>query len=187
MNTVYRKLHRGIVGGGLLALAIGLAPLAAGGAEEASFEQRWHETIELVRDRFPDVKQMPTQKLARLLRSDTDILLIDTREPDEYAVSHLQGAHLATNIRDTLKVIESAPQDNPIVVLYCSVGYRSSKIAQRLERMGIKHVFNLEGSLFQWANEGRALHRGADRVRSVHPFDKDWGRLLLDEYHSTTD
>ncbi len=183
MNTICQKLNRGIAAIVILTLAACLAPLADGNAGDASFKQRWLETIELVRDRFPDAKQMSTQELAQLLRNDARILIIDTREPDEYAVSHLQGAHLATNIGDALKVIESTSQDDPIVVVYCSVGYRSSKIAQRLERMGVRQVFNLEGSLFQWANEGRALHRGAEQVQSVHPYDKDWGKLLLDEYN----
>ncbi len=36
-------------------------------------------------------------------------------------------------------------------------------------------VLNLEGGLFQWANEGRPLAGGAT---GVHPFNSFWGRGL---------
>ena len=47
----------------------------------------------------------------------------------------------------------------------------------------MKNVFNLEGSLFKWANEGRPVYRGSERVQEVHPFDEDWGELLDESLH----
>ena len=71
------------------------------------------------------------------------------------------------------------PKDSEhTVVVYCSVGYRSSQLAQELRRQGFENVFNLEGSLFQWANEGRPLYRGKERAYRAHPYDEEWGQLL---------
>ena len=39
-------------------------------------------------------------------------------------------------------------------------------------------VYNLEGSIFRWANEDRPLYRGDVAVRQVHPFDESWAALL---------
>jgi len=47
-----------------------------------------------------------------------------------------------------------------------------------MQRAGVANVFNLTGSIFRWANEGRPLRSGDERVQAVHPFDEDWGRLL---------
>ena len=67
---------------------------------------------------------------------------------------------------------------NALLSWYCSVGYRSSRLAEELRARGFENVFNLEGSLFQWANEGRPLYRGEERVDQAHPYDEEWGQLL---------
>ena len=64
------------------------------------------------------------------------------------------------------------------VVAYCSVGYRSARLAAALRDRGLADVHNLEGSIFRWANEDRPLFRGDTPVRRVHPFDETWGVLL---------
>ena len=67
-----------------------------------------------------------------------------------------------------------------LVVCYCSVGYRSSLVAQRLYRHYKEQektcppLHNLEGGLFQWANEGRPLAIS----NTVHPYSSAWGKLL---------
>lgn len=153
-----------------------LAALAAA-AQPPTEEDRWEQTLRLVRETFPDVPQMSTDRLAGLLAKGDDVVLLDARSEEEFETSHLQGASRAENIRSARDILE-ARSEKPIVVVYCSVGYRSSRLAQQLRSRGIENVFNLEGSLFKWANEGRPVHRGRQQVRFVHPFDEDWGELL---------
>ncbi|MBK7701286.1 MAG: rhodanese-like domain-containing protein [Saprospiraceae bacterium] len=43
---------------------------------------------------------------------------------------------------------------NKKIIVYCSVGYRSEKIATQLRKKGYKQVWNLYGSLFEWVNAG---------------------------------
>ena len=71
-------------------------------------------------------------------------------------------------------------RDAPIVT-YCAVGYRSGVMAQRLRAAGYTRVQNLEGSIFQWANEHRPLVPDGERVTRVHPFSTARGRLLAPE------
>ena len=110
------------------------------------------------------------------------MVLLDARSEEEFETSHLQDAVRATNVREARTVLEER-DEKPIIVVYCSVGYRSSRLAQQLRARGIGNVFNLEGSLFQWANEGRPVYRDSERVRPVHPFDDDWGELLRGDLH----
>ena len=139
----------------------------------------WQRTLRLVREAFPEVPQMSTQQLAAMRADDTgpDIVLLDARSEAEFDVSHLPRAVLANNTRTALEAIEASDPARTVVV-YCSVGYRSSRLAEKLQARGIENVFNLEGSLFRWANEGRPLHRGEDRVYEAHPYDEEWGQLL---------
>ena len=143
----------------------------------------WQDTLRLVREDFPEVPQMTTRQLADLLDADpASVVLLDARSTEEHEVGHLQGAVQANGVRAALDVLpglghlQQGPE--PTVVVYCSVGYRSSQLAERLRERGLSSVFNLEGSIFRWANEGRPIHRGDVRVYEVHPYDDDWGRLL---------
>jgi 3-mercaptopyruvate sulfurtransferase SseA len=71
-------------------------------------------------------------------------------------------------------------KETPLVT-YCSVGYRSGALATKLRAAGFTSVRNLEGSIFQWANEHRSLVREDKPVATVHPYSGLWGRLLNDD------
>ncbi len=146
-------------------------------------EMTWAGVKEDVRDKYPTVVQLATPELASWLQSDSTSppILLDVRQADEYQTSHLKGALLATDLEDALKHLDDKSPGRPIV-LYCSVGYRSSELAGKLQKKGFTRVYNLEGSLFQWANEGRPVFRGEEQVHEVHPFDRRWGVLLKTEY-----
>ena len=138
----------------------------------------WARTEALIQQSFPGVPSISTTALSDLLEDPTrPVVLIDVREPDEFAVSHLPGAVRATSVELAATLVAGAP-DGAAVVAYCSVGYRSAGLAAELLARGLTEVYNLEGSIFRWANEDRPLYRGSVPVRRVHPFDESWGVLL---------
>ncbi len=71
------------------------------------------------------------------------------------------------------------------VIVYCSVGVRSSALAERIDPLltssGSKPAYNLTGGIFQWHNEGRPLTRGAQSTPYVHPYNRSWGRLITNK------
>ncbi len=139
-------------------------------------EVSWAVVRQQVRTAFPEVRQLSTDTLAARLERGEVPMLLDVRTEAEYAVSHLPGArHLDPEA--AAEALAGVPKDAPLVT-YCSVGYRSSEMARRLQAAGFTNVANLEGSLFQWANEGRRVVRDGGTVRQVHPYDEVWGRLL---------
>ena len=120
------------------------------------------------------VKSLSTAELASRLAQGKRPVLIDARQPEEYAVSHLSGALQATSVQDFRSMGFNREAD---IVVYCSIGYRSARLAQRLEAAGYT-AKNLEGSLFQWANEARLLVDDAGQTTRVHPYSAMWGLLL---------
>ena len=137
--------------------------------------------LHLVRVCFPSVPQISTAGLAAWLsdRQRPRPLLLDIREREEFDVSHLAGAiAILPNARPEVVTI-LAGQNTPIVV-YCSVGYRSSALASKLIKAGFTNVKNLEGSIFQWANEGRPIEAGGKAVKLVHPYHRLFRRLLME-------
>jgi hypothetical protein len=93
-------------------------------------------------------------------------------------VSHLPAAQRVDPKASAADIIGELPADQPIVV-YCSAGYRSSALARRLQATGRTDVANLDGSIFQWANEARPLERDGQPTRDVHPYAAFVGRLML--------
>ena len=133
----------------------------------------------MVREAFPDAPQVSTDELrAWLERPESQRpVLLDTRAPEEYAVSRLEGAQLAQDEDAALRALEGKPKDT-LIVAYCSVGYRSSSLTVKLASKGYTNVHNLEGSIFEWANRGFPVERAGEPVEQVHPYDEEWGRLL---------
>lgn len=109
-------------------------------------------------------------------------MLIDVRQPAEYDVSHLPGALNAATATD---IEEIGISKERAIVVYCSIGYRSGRVARALQAAGYA-VMNLEGSIFAWANEGRSLvakgPTGEKAVQVVHPYNTTWGKLLDREH-----
>lgn len=166
-----------------MAVAVG----AVGRAQDASAIENkgptWAAMLALVRERFPQVSQLSTAELAAW-RNDAarpQPVLLDAREPAEFAVSRLPGA-VRVAPDTTAKAILARIEPGRPVVVYCSVGYRSSRLAARLTEGGRRDVHNLEGSIFAWANEGRPLVAGDEQsAKQVHPFDAGFGKLLKPE------
>lgn len=159
--------------------------MGSGCVDSDSQTLEWETVKAQIRAQFPSVAQLSTQELAEWLSRGKEQwpLILDARAPEEYAVSHLPGAILTPTEEEAREKLRNVDQTRTIVV-YCSVGYRSSLLAERLGELGYKNVFSLEGSIFQWANEGRSLFRGTEKVRAVHPYDDQWGELLSRELWS---
>ena len=139
----------------------------------------------LTAHKFPDVQWIDRADLARW-REDpgrTQPLLIDARTKPEYQVSHLRDAILIDPSRPSLRPLKTLAKNDPIVV-YCSVGYRSARLAHWLGGQGYTNVRNLAGSIFQWANEDRPVFRDDRPTTEVHPYDRRWGLLLESRYRA---
>ena len=135
--------------------------------------------------KFPTVKWLTTEEFARWLEDPVkrQPIVLDARSEAEYAVSHLKQAERIDPYHPDLGAIKGVSKDTPIIV-YCSVGYRSARIAEWLGQAGFSCVYNLEGSLFQWANEDRPVFKDDRPTMLVHPYDRRWGRLLKSRYRA---
>ncbi|XP_062501342.1 uncharacterized protein LOC134178480 [Corticium candelabrum] len=141
-----------------------------------------------IRYQLSDVEQMSTSDLQSLMETQRDrIVVLDTRSEEEYRVSHVKGAiRIDPNVRSWRDVCALVPniEDKDKIVAYCSVGYRSSVVVARLQRHmqgsdNVPQMFNLEGSLFKWANEERPMvNSHDDPTLYCHPYNAMWGMML---------
>lgn len=135
--------------------------------------------------KFPELRWVDRAELARW-REDpgrTQPLVLDARTSPEYQVSRLRDAVWINPLRPSLHPVAKISRDAPIVV-YSSVGYRGARVAHWLAEQGYRNVQNLEGGIFQWANEGRPVFRDDRPTVEVHRYDQRWGLLLVPRYRS---
>ena len=121
--------------------------------------------ISFLRRQFPDSPGIQTNELDEMTQqSNSKVFVVDCRRPDEFAVSRIPNA---TNIHfkcsdEDLKNALADVDENVTIVNYCSLGYRSGVMTKRILALGLdnvsqERVYNLEGSIFKWAQEERPL------------------------------
>ena len=105
-------------------------------------------------------------------------IYLDSRESQEYLVSHIPNAIWIGYDSLRMSTINQLDKSKNYIV-YCSVGYRSEKISEKLIGLGFSNVFNLYGGAFEWINEGYAL-QGIDgkSTQKIHPYNAIWGIWL---------
>ena len=65
------------------------------------------------------------------------------------------------------------------MVVYCTVGYRSERIGEKLQKMGFQDVHNLYGGITEWVNQGhKVVDPEGNETPKVHTYSKDWGKWL---------
>jgi len=118
---------------------------------------------------------------AELSQSKDQSYIIDTRELEEFKISHIPSAHYASYNDFDIEPFLDLPRDTTVVV-YCSIGYRSEKIGEILLEAGFTKVFNLYGSLFEWANQGYPMvDQAGEPTSKVHTYNKKWSQWVNDD------
>ncbi len=121
---------------------------------------------------------VPLMGVSELEKKLDEVHLFDVREKAEYKVSHITGAVRVGFEKLDISIFDKINKDEP-VVLYCSVGYRSEKIGERLKEMGFTNVSNLYGSIFEWANKGLPLENSTGkRTSEIHTYNKEWSKWV---------
>jgi len=75
-----------------------------------------------------------------------------------------------------LAVAKQAP-----IVTYCWRLLSLGRFARRLRHGRLINVRNLEGSIFQWANEDRPWSKTGKPAQTVHPYDGFWAVCFKEE------
>ena len=123
---------------------------------------------------------VPLIKASELEPKLENVVILDTRAPEEFEVSHIQGARMIDYDKFKMKNVKDIPKDAEVIV-YCSVGYRSERVGEKLREAGYRDVKNLYGGIFDWKNQGYKVVDAKNEVTdSVHTYNKSWGQWLYE-------
>ena len=107
--------------------------------------------VSIPRDYYT-VKQINQVKA---LAKDKQALLVDVREPKEYASGHIKGA-INLPLRSLTDNLAGIPK-NRSVILYCSTGYRTAMGVMALQMLGYDNVRGFPPSIEGWKAAGEEL------------------------------
>jgi rhodanese-related sulfurtransferase len=104
--------------------------------------------------------------------------VLDARSYREFQVSHVPGSTWVGYEEFTPDRLAGIGKQDQVAV-YCSVGYRSERIAEELHQRGYTNVVNVYGGIFDWINRGNPVvtDDGAD-TKAIHAYSKFWGIWL---------
>ena len=98
----------------------------------------------------PGIGVAPVE-LKRWLDSGRKVVLLDVREPFEYAFCRLEGSKLIPLGELHRRMGELDPDAETVV--YCHVGNRSATAVRFLSSKGFRRVWNLDGGTTAWADQ----------------------------------
>ena len=125
-------------------------------------------------------ESIPYISVQELATSKTNAVLLDAREAEEFAVSHIKNAVFVGYDNFNIKMVTNTiiNKDQEIIV-YCSLGIRSEDIAEQLKKDGYMNVKNLYGGIFEWKNNNFKVYNSRQKTTdSVHVFSKKWSKWL---------
>lgn len=137
---------------------------------------------DLVADALTRVKEIMPWELGKQLAAGKEPLLLDVREPAEFAVLHIPGAinvprgvleqSCEWGFDETLPLLAAGRELDMVVI--CRSGYRSALVADVMQQMGYAGVVSLGTGVRGWNDSEQPLVDAAGK-----PVDADTAEELL--------
>ncbi len=138
------------------------------GCNQQKFDQKVNEYLNYT---------IPVIDVDRANQEKEKFVFIDAREKKEFETSHIKDAVWLGFDDPEWQNIKHIPKNQKIVV-YCSIGYRSEKMGEKLKKMGYVNVYNLYGSIFEWANRNYPVFSEGKKTNYIHTYNKSWSKWV---------
>ena len=106
----------------------------------------------VVNDAKGRVKEVSVDETVERMKSGAN--LIDVREDNEFENGHAAGSrHMGRGIIER-DIVQTFPEKDTELILYCGGGYRSALAADMLQKMGYTNVWSMAGGWKAWKDSG---------------------------------
>ena len=97
------------------------------------------------------VREITPRELAARLERGDDLIVLDVREPGEYAVARIDGARLVplATLPDAADSLERTRD----MIVHCHHGIRSASAIRYLQSQGFMRLWNLAGGIARWSED----------------------------------
>jgi rhodanese-related sulfurtransferase len=116
---------------------------------------------------FADVQDIAPAAAMELLKSNSAVF-VDVREKKEQEVSMLPGAITEQEFLSHLDRYR-----DKVIIGYCTISYRSGKLAEKLKAQGVV-MLNLRGGLLAWVHDGGKVYDRNGETLRIHVYGRKW-------------
>ena len=102
------------------------------------------------------INQMNSDELIEFIELN-DAILVDVRTEDEYNSGYIESSLNIDYFSNEFSVNADKLDKTIPIILYCRSGKRSSMSANKISKLGFKEIYNLEGGILEWIEEGNAI------------------------------
>jgi rhodanese-related sulfurtransferase len=89
--------------------------------------------------------------------TESGVVILDVRTPGEFAEGYIEGARLIDFQNGNFETEIADLDKNATYAVYCRSGNRSGQAVKIMQDAGFLDLFNLEGGVIDWANQGKPL------------------------------
>jgi rhodanese-related sulfurtransferase len=105
----------------------------------------------------PPLPSVNAAELNEKLKNGKGPLVVDVRQPEEYAAGHIAGSKLIP-LGDLSRRLNELPKDGEIICV-CASGSRSQSATKFLIDAGY-HAVNMQGGMFMWQRARLSIKKG---------------------------
>lgn len=119
-------------------------------------------------------ESIPPTAFAEKIKETPNAQLFDVRSTEEFDGQHIANAiNINWNGEDFVGKISNYDKTKPVFV-YCLSGGRSKKAAEKMQELGFKKIYELEGGIMKWNASG--IEASTDKI--IGMCDQEYGELL---------
>jgi rhodanese-related sulfurtransferase len=106
-----------------------------------------------------DAKNITVDQAAKMLSSDTNIVVLDVRTPREFEAGHIKGAtNINFNDKEFAKRV-AALDKNKTYIIHCAAGGRSGKACEQIKTMDFKNMLHMNQGFNAWKEAGKPIEK----------------------------
>ncbi|MFV8347324.1 thioredoxin domain-containing protein [Flavobacterium sp. ZB4P13] len=103
-----------------------------------------------------NVKTIEAKTFAEKIAATPNPQILDVRTPEEFTSDHIDNAKNINWLSNDFVInTEKLDKSKPVFV-YCKSGGRSQKAAEKLNELGFKTIYQLDGGMLKWDAAGRS-------------------------------
>ena len=89
--------------------------------------------------------------------TESGVVILDVRTPGEFAEGYIEGARMIDFQGGSFETEIASLDKNATYAVYCRSGNRSGQAVKIMQDAGFRNLYNLEGGVIDWANQGMPL------------------------------
>lgn len=109
-----------------------------------------------------NIESVTPEVFAEKTKTTPNAQILDVRTPEEFVSEHIDKAVNINWLADDFATNTKKLDKTKPVFVYCKSGARSAKAAAKLEELGFKKIYQLEGGILKWNSAG--LSKPDDKI-----------------------